>query len=490
MEHEEAARLERLFYTDGNGRCGDFIPFWHDGTWHLFHIDTRDSSWKHVTTRDLVRFRDHGRAIAAGSPESQDRAIFTGCVVEKDGRFHIFYTGHNADFRRVGLEHMQVVLRAESDDLMTWTKRPGWALPPATEHYGTGGWRDPHVFWNEEAGAYWMVVTGCLADIGNREPGSTALLVSEDLENWEARASIYAPGLFNSHECPDLFRIGDWWYLVFSTYRWQWETRYRMARTPEGPWQVPPDDVLDGRAYYAAKTASDGDRRLLFGWASVKTGDEDAGKYEWGGTLVAHELGQRADGTLRAFMPAEIGAALPGRMALTPEPEQGAWRIAGTTFSADSRDGFSYLHLGELPDPCVVETEIDWEAGSAGFGVMLRATRPMHPQAKWYQVRFDPGRGRFAFDRSSRSWDNFGYVEERPAALDPAAPVSLRIVVSETMFVTYVNDEVALTARGYDLRAGGLGLFVTEGAAAFREVRVRTAGAGSFVKEENAHGAD
>mgnify|MGYP000856265016 CR=1 FL=1 len=61
---------------------------------------------------------------------------------------------------------------------------------------------------------------------------------------------------------------------------------------------------------------------------------------------------------------------------------------------------------------------------------------------------------------------------------------------SETMFVTYVNDEVALTARGYDLRAGGLGLFVTEGAATFRDVRVRTADAGPLAPEESDHDAD
>jgi len=193
---------------------------------------------------------------------------------------------------------------------------------------------------------------------------------------------------------------------------------------------------------------------------------------------------------LRAFMPKEIGEALPGRMTLTPEPEQGEWRVEKTTFGVDARDGFSYLHLGDLPDPCVIETEIEWQAGTAGFGVMLRASRPMNPQAQWYQVRFDPGRSRFAFDRSARSWDDFGYVEERPVALDSALPVSLKIVVSETLFVTYVNDEVALTARGYDLRSGGLGLFVTEGAATFRDVRVRVADEGASMREGGGNDAD
>ena len=44
---------------------------------------------------------------------------------------------------------------------------------------------------------------------------------------------------------------------------------YRMARTPSGPWIVPqPDDLFEGRTFYAAKTVFDGSRRLIVGWTA------------------------------------------------------------------------------------------------------------------------------------------------------------------------------------------------------------------------------
>ena len=69
-----------------------------------------------------------------------------------------------------------------------------------------------------------------------------------------ARAVLVA-GLYFTHECPDLFRMGEWWYLVFSEFSERCVTRYRMARSLAGPWLAPAEDTFDGRAFYAAKTA-------------------------------------------------------------------------------------------------------------------------------------------------------------------------------------------------------------------------------------------
>ena len=101
-------------------------------------------------------------------------------------------------------------------------------------------------------------------------------------------------------ECPELFQMGDYWYLVFSTFSDKFTTHYRIGKTPNGPWIIPEDDVFDTRADYAIKTASDGKRRFVFGWIASKYGDCDFGPWEWGGTMVFHELIQNpADGTLQ-----------------------------------------------------------------------------------------------------------------------------------------------------------------------------------------------
>jgi beta-fructofuranosidase len=65
--------------------------------------------------------------------------------------------------------------------------------------------------------------------------------------------------------------MGDWWYLMFSTFTDRFVTQYRMSRSIEGPWRAPAVDTFDGRAFYAAKSATDGRRRYLFGWNPTRT---------------------------------------------------------------------------------------------------------------------------------------------------------------------------------------------------------------------------
>ena len=72
--------------------------------------------------------------------------------------------------------------------------------------------------------------------------------------NWTCEEPFYAPEMYVTMECPEVFRMGSWWYLVFSTFSDRFTTHYRMARTLDGPWEIPEDDVFDTRADYAIKT--------------------------------------------------------------------------------------------------------------------------------------------------------------------------------------------------------------------------------------------
>lgn len=106
--------------------------------------------------------------------------------------------------------------------------------------------------------------------------------------------------MYITMECPEIFKMGNYWYLVFSTFSDQFTTHYRISKSPNGPWEIPEDDVFDTRSDYAIKTASDGQRRFAFGWIASKYGNKDFGPWEWGGTMVFHELIQNPeDGTLK-----------------------------------------------------------------------------------------------------------------------------------------------------------------------------------------------
>jgi beta-fructofuranosidase len=106
----------------------------------------------------------------------------------------------------------------------------------------------------------------------DRLRGCLALAASPDLEHWDVRGPFWDPGEYYTHECPDLFQMGEWWYLVYSTFSERSVTHYRLARSPRGPWIAPANDTFDGRAYYAAKTAGGAAERFVFGWLPTRAG--------------------------------------------------------------------------------------------------------------------------------------------------------------------------------------------------------------------------
>ena len=94
--------------------------------------------------------------------------------------------------------------------------------------------------------------------------GCTVQFTSKDLKNWEFKGDFWTPYIYTMHEMPDLFKIGEWWYLVISEYSDKNKTIYRMSKSLEGPWIAPTDDAFDGRAYYAGRTFCLDGQRILF----------------------------------------------------------------------------------------------------------------------------------------------------------------------------------------------------------------------------------
>jgi len=109
---------------------------------------------------------------------------------------------------------------------------------------------------------------------------------------------------------------------VFSeSYRASWsrKVKYMVASTYEGlksclndgPKWAPDghEGVLDSRAFYAGKTASNGTDRYIWGWCPFRSGSDihekntnvgagDGNEPNWSGALVCHKIIQHSDGTL------------------------------------------------------------------------------------------------------------------------------------------------------------------------------------------------
>jgi len=462
-----------VFYKPSDGWLGDAIPLYWDGAYHVFYLkDVREHTdellvpWFHLVTRDFVTFEEHGEAIPGGPEDVQDRSIFTGSAIEHDGVFHIFYTGHNETFRDTDRPN-EGVMHATSTDLDHWTKDTAFPTLFHGDDYEPDDWRDPFVVRDPSSGEYLMLIAARRREGPANRRGCVALATSPDLQDWHIREPFWAPDLYITHECPDLFPVGDGWCLVYSTFSERHITHHRHSRSLDGRWLAPADDAFDTRAFYAAKTASDGDRRFLFGWLATKVGESDDGAWQWGGNLVVHELVEDGDG-FAVRPPATVVERFATPVALTPEARIGHWVEEAEAFSTDRPDGFSYLHLASMPEACSVEATISVAPGTRSVGVVIRADDALE---RYYQVRIEPERRRVVFDRWPRPGDQ-PFVFERPLPGDSGGTYRLRVLVDGSAVVAYVDDRVALSCRGYGA-GGAVGLFVSEGAASFRDVAVR-----------------
>ncbi|NNG40395.1 glycoside hydrolase [Flexivirga sp. ID2601S] len=455
------------FFQPVDGWVGDVIPAVAAGgdAVELYYLhDRRDPAlgmpWHLATTSDFVTFTDRGEALSSGGSDAADLNAYTGCVVDgPDGCRHLFYTGQHP--ARLGADGrpLQLVMHATGDGTGGWVKHPGHTFG-AGEGYETGDWRDPFVIRDDEHGV-WRMLLAARHDKGpERRRGVIAQCVSRDLVHWESAEPFWDPRRFVTHECPDVFRWGDWWYLVFSEFSDSFATRYRMARTLDGPWLVPHHDTIDGRSFYAAKSVSYDGRRYLVGWIATREGDSDDGPWQWAGTMATLQLAQNADGTLRFALPDTLLASF-------DRPGQAG--VPLTTLHAP--DGYAaVVGSAPLPRQGLLRVTLEIAAGTTECGLLLRATDD-GDQA--HAIRLEPKRNRLVQDRWPRrrtggeQWQISGDVPhlietERPVAL-PAGAHTLDVVFDGSAVQVCIDDSVTLSTRMYDERGDRVGIFVGEG---------------------------
>lgn len=468
-----------VFFQPPAGWVGDVIPFEQDGLFWLFYLlEQREdpkpgTPWGLVTTRDFVNFEDRGVGLSHGGTDEPDFNAYTGSVVCDDaGGHHLFYTGQNP--RHLGADGLpvQLVMHASSADGMSrWVKHPELAFG-APAGFESADWRDPFVFKDERTGLWRMLVAARHASGPERRRGVIAQCVSRDLRTWEPVEPFWDPRRYVTHECPDVFLWGDWWYLVYSEFSETFTTRYRMARTPDGPWTVPVRDTIDGRAFYASKTAARAGRRFFFGWIASKEGDADDGRWQWAGTLSVLEARQNADGTLAFALPDELVRSFDDELPVATDPD-----LPGVLAAPDGYTAALTRH--PLPDQLYVRLVLDIAAQTTEAGLLLRSSCDGD---RSYAVRLEPKRNRFVFDRWPRAttgdmqWQISGDVPfdvalERPCPLDPGEH-TVEVVMDGDLCVVVVDRQVSLSTRLYGPPDGRIGVFVGEGCATVRDLRV------------------
>lgn len=470
-----------LFYTPRHARVGDVIPFFEDGVFKPFYLknwnpywgEDRTDGWHMLTTTDHLHYTEQPTGICGG----------TGCVIRHDGLYHMFYCKFTHNPER------QYVWHATSTDLNTWTELPEETFGPDPSIYMVTDWRDPFVFYNEEEQCWWMLL--CTQTVGKTaRRGCVGLCKSDDLHHWTCCPPLYAPdACMSAYECPDLFYMNGWWYLVFSQFTDRFQTIYRMSRSLNGPWIRPHVDSFDARPFYAAKTGSDGEHRYIYGWNPTRTQNTwkydpdhydgyDYNTWDWGGSLVVHKLVQHEDGTLGVKPVPAVLDAVKTENYLKWRPLNGAWLEENQTLRVDSPCAYACaISANEVPQVCRFETEFIYEEGTERIGIALQVDDEF---ARGYYFYFEPKRQRIEWKGPLRMHEQGGWtfphaVElERPLKLTAGETYKVRIFVDDTVVILYVNDDVALSTRAYDLRARKFGLIVSDGCAAFSNTALYT----------------
>lgn len=430
----------QLFYQEKGYYIGDIMPFEKNGVFYLFQLRdergkgpiTSPFGWALTTTTDFVHYEDRGTVIQHGDRDDHDYFLFSGSVFEdRNGLFHAFYTGFNPTFRGTD-RPSQITMHAESHDLLNWTKTgvvPGLEPQPG---YNPDDWRDPFVEWDEANNEYRLYLGARDMTSGDALNGCTVYFASDDLVHFRFGGKLYAPGMYTMHEMPDLFSVGNWRYLIISEYSDRNRTVYRMQRASGGPWLIPQDDCFDGRAYYAARTFAGEGKRILFGWVPTRKADMDTGDFEWGGTIVPHEVVQRSDGMLGVRMPDSMRKAFPVSREISP-------------VKIGTRDAMQYVSIdGETGSLFMLEGRICLD----GTGTAYIRFYANPESGEGYQYVLSAREQRIWFEKSPNSpWFqclNIGV--DRVFCFETDKEYDIRLLVDGSVAVLYVDD-VALSTR-------------------------------------------
>ena len=469
--------MKNIFYKPKDGWVGDTIPFAYDGKFYIYYLhderkgNTQDeygyrTSWNLLITEDGVNIKDCKVVLPVGEYDDADYACYTGSVIEgNDGNFHMFYTAqnnYNPKYHRDG-KPLQYVAHAISTDLINWEKLPELTFGADERIYEPFDWRDPFVFYNEEEKCFDMLLAARLRGASEKNGGCVGLCRSYDLLHWEAKEPFYNPESYMTHECPDLFKLGNKWYLVYSTFSEKFVTHYRMSDKLSGPWTSPIEDTFDGRAFYAAKTAQVGDKRMAFAWVPTKRGESDFGQYEWGGNFIVHEINQTTDNKL-TVKPADGLINMFNKEVVNEKLNK---------IEIENYEGEKSYVIDGMKDTCMIEAVIEFSEGVRSFGIGLRQDPTL---ANGYYLRFEPFYNRIVADMWPRriSGVNQWYVDgDKPFMVELERPfdykslkenkVHIRVVADGSIICLYVNNITALTMRAYNVNRTNWGFFVKDG---------------------------
>ncbi len=433
-----------IYYKPYVGFVGDPMPFYDPVAADfkvLYLQDYRPNQavtyhpiWG-VSTKDAASYTSLGELIPCGTASELDAALGTGSTIWHDGTYYTFYTAHSPNPATTsGIN--EAVMLATSTDFTHWTKNRS-VLISGGDTYSSTDFRDPFVY-KADDGSFRMIVSTRL-----NGKGVLAEYSSDNLLDWKSEGVFMTMMWDRFYECPDLFRMGDWWYLIYSEqHNAVRRVQYFKGRTLDelkactandaGIWPDNHEGFLDSRGFYAGKTASDGTDRYIWGWCASRAGLSNTGAADWAGNLVAHRLIQNPDGTLTT---AKVEA------------------IDSRFKSSETFDGFNLSAAASKLMPRLgtansISFTVTTSSATDCFGMSFARGSDSE---KWYSVIVNPESDtvrKINFEEEGGQGfipDTDGYIFDAPAD----GVYNISIVTDNSVVSVYINDTAAWTGRIY-----------------------------------------
>ncbi|MCD8364097.1 MAG: family 43 glycosylhydrolase [Lachnospiraceae bacterium] len=466
--------------------CGDSIPFYHDGVYHLFFLSVPENTvrypervrntWQHVISRNLVDWEELPPVLLPGDGTELDKdGCWTGSVIYANGKYHIFYTGYHIDS-----EFPQTICHAISEDCITFTKDPNSPLiVPDTRYYESIDWRDAYIFYNEEEGEYWMLIAARKNEGPSNRRGVVVLYTSTDLAHFEHKGILYEPWHTNCPECPEMYKMGDYWYLVYSRFSERAQTIYRVSKSPYGPWRTPKFDGIDNRRFYAAKSLlDDKGRRIYFAWTPERENQSDDDLWQTGGDFgIPHEVIPMADGNLKVVMPEEIQEYFRRKkLSFTFESKLGQIKAYGDkALEVSSLGTLSYGFFHVEQENLMLECNIKVSDCADYFGLTINSDEDID---NGYLLAFNRAAQAVSLNKLPAPLDPFWAtlsgkpiipaevdgprVCEKPFPFRDGDIINVKCVLTDTLIEIFVGDLVAFSYRTYRKLPYRIGIFAQD----------------------------
>jgi sucrose-6-phosphate hydrolase SacC (GH32 family) len=428
-----------LHYIHPTHAIGDVHPFLYDGTLFLYYLKPGGKYESALLcSDDFLHWEETDIRHEPDQLQPPQRPYFV---------LGLFHDSSSRQFRSyIGSDN--IMRGSVSEDLLTW-RAAGEAYNVLAQP-GYSILRDPFLFWNDEEQLYWIIMTGRKGGDINGPNGGIAYASSPDMKTWTPRGDLYYHGNMGDPECPEMFRIKDKWYLLYSIYDHAvGRPNYLVSDRSTGPWVALDDhDCLDGSDLGAAQTIAYGAGRLMFGWIPLQD-KETLGHQYWGGHLAfPREIYQCQDGSLASKLETTVGEKIRGNPLLSIE-----------RMNVDSPQ-----NKEELPgiyERIDLEGAIHWGVACERAVISLQGSGEQFPT----QIVFNRSEGQLVIST------NGTVHSDMSARLSSSSQV--RLIVEEDIVELFVDNRYSLAARiSVKLHEFQVSVSVDGGAAICKDLRI------------------